>query len=135
MNEIKVATSGYFNPIHSGHLQLLREAKKLGTYLVVIVNNDEQVKVKGSKPFMSVGERVEILKAIRYVDEVVVSIDSGKDVSKTLAFVQPDIFAKGGDSKDVPEQRICDEMGTKVVYGVGTNIKINSSSSLKWHTQ
>ena len=131
MEEIRVATSGYFNPLHSGHLQLLREAKKLGTHLTVIVNNDDQARIKGSRDFFTVGERAEILKAIKYVDEVVVSMDTGRDVSKTLTFVQPDIFAKGGDSANVPEKDVCDKLGIKIVYGVGTSIKINASSKLK----
>ena len=70
-----VVTSGYFNPLHIGHINLIREAKKLGEFLVVIVNNDEQVKIKGSDPFMPESERMEIIKALKHVDEVFLSID------------------------------------------------------------
>ena len=70
-----VITSGYFNPLHIGHINLIREAKKLGDFLVVIVNNDEQVKVKGSVPFMPEQERMEIVRALRYADDVVLSVD------------------------------------------------------------
>jgi len=65
-----VITSGYFNPIHIGHINLIKEAKALGDFLVVIVNNDEQVKAKGSVPFMSAQERMAIIKDIKHVDEV-----------------------------------------------------------------
>lgn len=124
---IRVATSGYFNPLHVGHLRLLEEAKLLGDYLIVIVNNDEQVKLKGSKPFMNETERCEIVRGIRYVDSVVLSIDNDRTVCKTLEMIKPDIFAKGGDStvENVPEQDIC-----KVVFGIGGE-KIQSSSWLK----
>lgn len=127
----KVCTSGYFNPIHKGHLCLLREAKKLGDYLVVIVNNDNQVDLKGGK-FMDENERVEILSAIKWVDEVVLSIDSDRTVSKTLEKIKPNIFAKGGDSSisNVPELKLCNDLGIEIVFNVGGD-KIQSSSWLK----
>ena len=53
-----VITSGFFNPIHIGHINLIKEAKKLGDYLVVIINNDSQVKMKGSDEFMPERERM-----------------------------------------------------------------------------
>lgn len=120
-------TSMYANPVHIGHIRLMQEAKKLCDYLVVIVNNDKQVKLKGSKPFMDEDERCDIIKSIKYVDEVVLSIDHDRTVCRTLAMIKPDIFAKGGDSTDdnVPEKNIC-----KVVLGVGGG-KIQSSSWLK----
>ncbi len=124
---VKICTSGYFNPVHIGHIRLLEEAKKLGDYLVVIVNNDAQVKLKGSKPFMKEIERCAIIKALRCVDEVVLSIDTDRTIIKTLTMIQPDIFAKGGDSTpdNVPEKGICE-----IVYGIGGG-KIQSSSWLK----
>lgn len=61
--------SGYFNPLHVGHLKMFKEAKKLGDKLVVIVNNDAQVKLKGSFPFMTQADRLEIVKAIKWVAE------------------------------------------------------------------
>lgn len=123
---MKICTSGYFNPLHVGHIRLLQESKALGDYLVVIVNNDEQVKLKGSVPFIPEDERVEIIKALRCVDEVVLSIDKDKTVCETLKMIKPDLFAKGGDSNDtnVPEKDIC-----PLVLGVGGG-KIQSSSWL-----
>lgn len=124
-----VATSGYFNPLHTGHLRLLKEAKKHGDYLVVIVNNDEQVKLKGSVPFMNQDERVEILKAIKYVDKVVLSIDKDRTVVETLRRINPDIFVKGGDSteENVPESKL----GISIIFGVGGNKTQSSSWLLK----
>ncbi len=129
---ITVATSGYFNPIHVGHIKLLEEASKLGGRLVVIVNNDRQVTLKGSKPFMNEKERCAILRAIKYVDEVILSVDEDRSICKTLEMIEPNIFAKGGDSTDenVPEKDICRKMGTKIILGIGGG-KIQSSSWLK----
>ena len=132
-----VITSGYFNPGHIGHINLIREARKLGDFLVVIVNNDEQVKIKGSIPFMSESERVEIVKALKYVDEVFLSIDknSGRQ-DKSLTFLAEEykgndiIFAKGGDSTmENIEADTCKKLGIKIVLDVGGE-KVQSSSWL-----
>jgi len=129
--EIVVATSGYFNPLHIGHLRCIQDAKKLGTKLVVIVNSDEQVKAKGSVAFMPEKERMEIVKALKPVDEVVLSIDKDKTVCKSLELVKPDIFAKGGDRTldNIPEVPVCEKLGIKMVFGVGGG-KIQSSAWL-----
>ncbi len=129
-----VCVSGYFNPVHKGHIRYLKEAKKLGMRLVVIVNNDKQVKIKGSKPFMDQQERLEIVSAIGCVDEAIVSIDADETVIETLKLVKPDIFAKGGDRTldNIPEKEICDKLGIKIVTKVGGG-KIQSSSGLLKH--
>jgi len=93
---IKVVVSGYFDPIHIGHIEYLRLAKQLGDKLIVILNNDEQAKLKKGKPFMLLEERKKILEAIKYVDEIFISIDSDKSVCKSLEKIKPDIFAKRG---------------------------------------
>ena len=123
-----VCTSGYFNPVHIGHINLFREAKKYGDYLVVIVNNDEQVKLKGSKPFMDENERAEIIKAIKYVDKVILATDKDRTIKETLTRLAPDVFVKGGDSTEENTPEL--ELGIKVVFGVGGG-KIQSSSWLK----
>ncbi len=127
-----VCTSGYFNPAHIGHIKLFEEAKKLGSTLIVIVNNDLQVKLKGSKPFMNEKERCDIIRAIKYVDHVVLSIDTDKTIIKTLTMVNPNIFAKGGDSTidNIPEKEVCEKLGIKLITGIGGG-KIQSSSWLK----
>jgi len=127
----RVAISGYFNPLHVGHLDYIREAKLLGEWLIVIVNNDKQVKLKGSKPFMNEKERIEIVSQIKGVDEVVLSTDEDSTVCKTLSYLKPDIFANGGDRKEdnVPESGICKAMRIKEVYNIGGK-KVQSSSKL-----
>ncbi len=126
---IVVAVSGYFNPLHVGHLEMIQKSKKLGDELVVIVNNDFQVALKGSVPFMPLSDRVKIIKALRDVDRVFVSIDRDKTVCKSLAKVRPDIFANGGDRHsigDVPEYAICKKYGIKMVDGLGKKIRASS---------
>ncbi|MEK7080432.1 MAG: adenylyltransferase/cytidyltransferase family protein [Patescibacteria group bacterium] len=131
-----VIISGYFNPLHIGHIDYIREAKKLGDYLIVIVNNDEQVKVKGSIPFMQERERIEIVKAFKYADEVMLSIDKDKSVAKSLEAIAKKydgelFFANGGDryAGNIPEVAICKEFNIKMIDGVG-GAKVQSSSWL-----
>lgn len=126
---VVVAVSGYFNPLHVGHLEMIEKSKKLGDKLVVIVNNDAQVKLKGSVPFMTLADRVRIIGALKAVDEVVISIDKDKTVCKTLAKVRPDIFANGGDRhtlNDVPEYPVCQKLGITMVDGLGRKIRASS---------
>lgn len=129
--KVIVAVSGYFNPIHVGHLQLFKKAKALGDYLVVIVNNDRQVGLKGSVPFLSEADRVEIVGAIRWVDEAFLSIDKDRSVCASLRKVKPDIFANGGDRNqgNIPEDAVCEELGIRMVDNVGGG-KLRSSSIL-----
>jgi len=127
---MKVAISGYFDPIHKGHIEYIKLAKELvpNCYLVVILNNDEQAIIKKGRAFMPLEHRVAILQAIKYVDEVFISIDKDKSVCKSLEIVKPDIFAKGGDrfTDEVPEAEICRKLNIKMVDGLGK--KISSSS-------
>ncbi len=126
---IIVAVSGYFDPIHVGHIEYFKLAKALGDKLIVILNNDEQAKLKKGNPFMPMEERKKILEAIKYVDEVFVSIDNDKSVCKSLRAVKPHIFAKGGDrfSHEIPEAGVCKELSIQIVDGLGE--KIQSSSN------
>ncbi len=127
-----VCTSGYYNPLHKGHLSLLENAKEYGDFLIVIVNNDEQVKLKGSKVFMDEMERMEILKSVKYVDAVMLSIDKDRTIKETLKLIKPNVFIKGGDStpENTPELELCKELGIEVIFNVGGD-KIQSSSWLK----
>ena len=129
-NKIRVAVSGYFDPIHVGHLEYLRMAKELGDFLVVIVNNNYQCKLKKGKHFMDENDRVEIVKALRFVDEVFLSVDKDRTVCKSLEEIKPDVFANGGDraTSEVPETPVCKKFNIKMVDGLGD--KIRSSSSL-----
>lgn len=126
-----VAASGYFDPIHIGHIKYLKDSRKLGDKLIVILNNEIQVKMKKGCSFMPLNERIEILRSLRFVDDVVVSIDKDSSVCKTLEMLKPDIFAKGGDRTidNIPEKATCEKLGIKMVFGVGGG-KIQSSSWL-----
>ena len=131
-----VIVSGYYNPLHIGHINCFKKAKELGDFLIAIVNNDEQVKVKGSVPFMSEQERIKIIKALRYPDKVILSIDKDGSVSESLKMVAklyPGelFFAKGGDRNvnNIPEKKLCENLNIKVINGVGGG-KVQSSSQL-----
>jgi cytidyltransferase-like protein len=129
--------SGYFNPLHKGHVDYLRSAKKLADELIVIVNNDNQVKQKGSTSFMDESERLYIVQHLSPVDLAMLSTDQDESVCETLRLIfdirpaQEIIFANGGDRKegDVPEYDICDLLGIKMVFNVGGK-KTQSSSNL-----
>ena len=128
--KVKIAVSGYFDPIHVGHLEYLKMAKALGDFLVVIVNNNQQCVLKKGKFFMDEKDRLEIVKAIKYVDEVFLSVDDDRTVCKSLELIRPNIFANGGDrsTDEVPETSICKKYKIEMVDGLGE--KIRSSSSL-----
>ena len=126
----KVAVSGYFDPLHVGHLEYLKLAKSLGDYLIVIVNSNYQCKIKKGKPFMDENDRLEIVRNLKMVDEVFLSIDQDKTVCMSLEKIRPDIFANGGDrsTDEVPEIVICNKHKIKMIDGLGE--KIRSSSDL-----
>jgi cytidyltransferase-like protein len=128
---IRVAASGYFDPLHVGHVRYLKAARTLGDELFVIVNNDWQAEVKKGKSFMRAIERAEIVAALKYVDGVIIAFDHDRAVKQTLEWIRPNIFAKGGDStaSNTPETVLCDRLGIKLVFGIGGE-KIQSSSWL-----
>ena len=129
--KITIAVSGYFNPLHVGHLEMMEKAKKLGGCLIVIVNNDHQVKRKGSVPFMNQADRMKIVSAIKWVDRVFLSVDRDASVCKSLDRIKPDIFAKGGDRNvnNIPEVAVCRRRHIKII-DKGMGKKIRSSSAL-----
>tara|TARA_B100000900_G_scaffold194038_1_gene164124 strand:+ start:131 stop:556 length:426 start_codon:yes stop_codon:yes gene_type:complete len=129
-NNIRVAVSGYFDPLHVGHLEYLKMAKNLGDHLIVIVNNNHQCKLKKGKPFMDEVDRVQIVKELKDVDDVFLSIDLDKTVCRSLEEIKPDVFANGGDrsTNEVPETKICEKYNIKMIDGLGD--KIRSSSTL-----
>jgi D-beta-D-heptose 7-phosphate kinase/D-beta-D-heptose 1-phosphate adenosyltransferase len=129
-----VLTSGYFNPLHVGHLECLEKAKQLGDKLIVIVNNDEQVKLKGSVPFMNQEDRLKVINSLKYVDDVFLSIDKDKSVCKSIEELvkrnegNDFIFAKGGDRiiGNIPEKGICERLNVKIIDGLGEKIRASS---------
>jgi cytidyltransferase-like protein len=127
---VVVFTSGYFDPLHIGHIELFEKAKALGDKLVVAVNNDAQTIMKKGMVFMPVEEKVKLIRAIKWIDDVVISIDTDSTQCETLRLIKPDIFAKGGDrySYEIPESPVCQELGIRIIDGLGD--KIQSSSQL-----
>ena len=132
-----IIVSGYFNPIHKGHIEYFNNAKSLADELFVIVNNDNQRALKASKKFQEQEERIIIVSNIKSVDHCVLSIDEDRTVCKTIEKIALDfgatydlIFANGGDQNNntTPERSICDQMGIKLADGLGD--KIQSSSWL-----
>jgi len=134
-----VIASGYFNPVHKGHIEYLTKSKELGDKLFVIVNNDKQREMKGSKQFMNEDERKLVIETLKPVDWAVVAVDTeNRQVDKSIKLIhelykdefQNFIFSNGGDQTEqtIAEDKICNELGIKMVFGLGD--KIQSSSWL-----
>ena len=137
MKKKAIIVSGYFNPIHKGHLEYINNAKLLADELIVIVNNDHQRALKNSKEFQLEDERMLIVSNLKAVNKAVLSIDSDRSVCKTIEKIANDFgetynlaFANGGDQNNdtIPERLICDKMGITLLDGLGD--KIQSSSWL-----
>ena len=132
-----IIVSGYFNPIHKGHIEYFNKAKDMCDYLIVIVNNDNQRDLKGSKEFQQEDERVLIVSNIKSVDQVFLSIDEDLTVCATVIHIYEQLhhfyqfaFANGGDQNNtsIPEVPVCLDLGILLVDGLGE--KIQSSSWL-----
>ena len=132
-----IIVSGYFNPIHKGHLEYFKNAKQHADYLFVIVNSDLQRELKGSKPFQDEKERMIIVNSIKGVDKAILSIDKDRTVCETIKKIAQEYgeeyslaFANGGDQNNdtIPEKPICEQLGVKLLDGLGD--KIQSSSWL-----
>ena len=132
-----IIVSGYFNPLHMGHIELFKNAKAFGDELFVIVNNDTHREIKGSKYFMKEKERVLIINELSITDKVFLSIDKDKTVNKSLEKIHNDFgknyelyFANGGDQNNntISEIQICKKLNIGLIDGLGE--KIQSSSWL-----
>ena len=132
-----IIVSGYFNPIHKGHIEYFQNAKAQGNELFVIVNNDLQRSLKGSKEFQDENERVFIVENLRMVDKCFLSIDKDRTVVESIKMIFNQfrkeyqfVFANGGDQNNdtIPERLICEELGIELIDGLGG--KIQSSSWL-----
>ena len=137
MNSKIIIVSGYFNPIHKGHLEYFIHAKAKGDLLYVIVNSDHQRALKGSKEFQKEDERLFIVQHIKEVDQAFLSIDQDRTVCKTIEMLHSQFggshqlaFANGGDQNNnsIPEVPICERLGIQLIDRLGE--KIQSSSWL-----
>lgn len=124
-----VCVSGYFIWLHEGHIQYLKEASELGR-VIVILNNDYQQVLKYKKVIVPLNKRMRVVSSIKYVDEVVESMDYDRTVCRTLIKIRPDIFFNGGDrtGKNIPELETCEQLGIQTAFGSGE--KLLSSSDL-----
>lgn len=127
-----VFVSGYFNPLHGGHLDMIQAAAKMGDHLVVVVNNDKQQLLKKGKIILDEANRLRLMRALKGVDQVMLSIDEDPTVRRTVEMLAqqfPDcklVFAQGGDrdsDKVNPEAEVCRKYGIEIVYGVGTDVR------------
>jgi glycerol-3-phosphate cytidylyltransferase/D-beta-D-heptose 7-phosphate kinase/D-beta-D-heptose 1-phosphate adenosyltransferase len=134
-----VIVSGFFNPLHGGHLDMIEAAAKLGDRLIVVVNNDVQQVMKKDKIILSEQNRTRLIRALRNVDEAVVAVDTDPTVIKTLEEIAEKypgdtiVFANGGDrdsEKAIPETEVCRRYGIEMVFGVGGNNKADSSTRI-----
>lgn len=130
MSKKTVCVSGGFDPVHIGHLRMIQEAAEHGD-VVVIVNSDEWLMRKKGYIFMPFKERCEILQGFEATHSTTFVDDSDNSVCEALRRIKPDYFANGGDRKtnNTPEMDVCEELGIKMLWGVGGG-KIQSSSTL-----
>jgi len=142
--KVIVAVSGGFDPLHVGHVRLFKAACKLGSELVVVINNDHWLAKKKNHVFMSEKERKEIIEALAGVDRAVISKHpkNPKDmsVSKELKKIKPDIFANGADRNEADaadpasslykDEQTCQRLGISMRFNVGQGGKVQSSSWL-----
>jgi cytidyltransferase-like protein len=137
MKNKAVIVSGYFNPLHKGHIEYFNMARSFGDKLIVIVNNDYQRELKGSEEFMLEDERLLLVESLSVADYTLLSIDKDRTVRLSLKKVYDRFskifdlfFANGGDqdNKTIPEVEVCEKLGIKLIDGLGD--KIQSSSWL-----
>jgi glycerol-3-phosphate cytidylyltransferase/D-beta-D-heptose 7-phosphate kinase/D-beta-D-heptose 1-phosphate adenosyltransferase len=135
---VAAIVSGYFSPLHVGHLDMIEAAAALGEKLIVIVNNNAQQEMKKGQVILDEKDRLRIVLALKVVDDAIIAVDEDRTVSASLAKVAgmyPDhelIFANGGDRKPefVPEAEVCEEHGIRLEFGVGGDNKADSSTRI-----
>lgn len=131
--------SGYFNPLHVGHLRMMEAARSLTGLLIVIVNNDTQQEMKKGRVILPLDHRLEIVRALRITDEAVAAVDDDATVKRTLRAIREKypqaelVFANGGDRSSasrVAEAGVCAELGIGLRFGVGGEDKADSSTRI-----
>ena len=126
-----VCCSGFFDPLHIGHLIHFHKARALGDKLLVIVNTDKQGMLKKGFNLMPEADRLRLIRALKEVDEAILAVDKNYCVAETLKLLRPDVFAKGGDRTlmNLPPAEIetCYDIGCEIVTGVGEEPPYHSS--------
>lgn len=134
-----VVVSGYFNPLHVGHVRMIRAAAALGGELVVVVNNDRQQLLKKGRIIIPEADRCEVVESLQDVARTVLAVDDDPSINLTLKQLRGDypnrrmVFANGGDRKDpasIAEAATCAELGIETAFGVGGDDKADSSSRI-----
>ena len=131
-----VIASGYFDPLHVGHIEYFKLAKEMADELIVIVNNREQALLKKGEEFMDERDRLDIVYNLEMVDEAILACDEDKSVSESIRMIHRFkpmdklIFCNGGDrdASNSPEVKVCKELGIDMVDNLGA--KIRSSSDM-----
>ncbi len=136
----RVILSGYFNPLHGGHLDMIEAARSVGDHLIIIVNNDQQQLLKKNKIILDEKNRLRLMSALKVVDEALLALDGDPTVIKTLQHIAEKypqdeiIFANGGDrdgKRVVPETAVCSDLGIEMVFGVGSDKVVKRDSSTR----
>lgn len=139
----RIIVSGFFNPLHGGHLDMIEAGARMGDHLIVIVNNDAQQVLKKGKVILTAENRARVIKALRDVDEVMIAVDEDPTVIKSLealALKYPDdelVFANGGDrdsEKVIPESEVCHRYNIAMVFDAGGTAKSDSSTRINQAT-
>lgn len=123
--------SGGFDPVHAGHIRMIRHAAQYGD-VIIIANSDSWLWRKKGFVFMEYERRIEILNAIKGVILVDSVDDTDGTVCEAIRRHKPTYFANGGDrgKSNTPEQSVCEELGVKLLWGIGGEEKLQSSSDL-----
>tara|TARA_R110000824_G_scaffold56144_3_gene153971 strand:- start:996 stop:1499 length:504 start_codon:yes stop_codon:yes gene_type:complete len=126
-----VMVSGGFDPVHAGHIRMIRDASNFGD-VIVVANSDQWLFRKKGFVFMSFEQRAEILNAIKGVILVDSVDDTDGTVCEAIRRHKPIYFANGGDRSrtNTPEVDVCNELEIKLLWGVGGDKKLASSSDL-----
>lgn len=134
-----IIVSGHFNPLHGGHLDMIEAAAKMGDKLIVIVNNDKAQMLKKGKIILPEENRMRLIRALRDVDEVMLSIDDDATIVKTLEEIAEQhpkdelVFANGGDrdsEKAIPEADVCHRYNIDMIFNAGGTEKADSSTRI-----
>jgi glycerol-3-phosphate cytidylyltransferase/D-beta-D-heptose 7-phosphate kinase/D-beta-D-heptose 1-phosphate adenosyltransferase len=133
--------SGYFSPLHTGHLELFEDAQARSGYLIVIVNNDAQQMLKKGRIIQPDTDRLRIVRALRIVDAAYLAVEQGRGIDGSFDAIRADYpdtvleFCNGGDRGDIstlPQEEIDSAKRNDItlLYGIGGFEKMDSSSRI-----